>query len=366
MTRIGRLEEGFSELAVEAAVGALADVDPSSVGRVYLSSFAPSDLCGIDDVRGVVARALSERIPGFGARCEGPFKTGGEALYRCLSEWDSGSGDALVVGCEKMTHMGAGAASGILARRVNPHDRAYGATLPALGALVTRAYQRRYSIPQAAFDEVAVKNHRNGSLNPKAHFKRAVTREKVATSPIVADPLRRLHCAPVSDGAAAILLGEDSGGVVVSGWGRGLDAPILHQRMQLERFVATRHAWDRALAMSKLSRADIDVIEIHDAFSPFELINLEELGFYPHGRAWMALMEGELDIEGKVCVNPSGGLKARGHPIGVCGLSSVVEIYEQLTFQAGKRQHGKARAGVVQSAGGVSRSSYVFALERKG
>jgi acetyl-CoA C-acetyltransferase len=166
----------------------------------------------------------------------------------------------------------------------------------------------------------------------------------------------------MSDGAAACVLGSDGDGPAILGWGAGADTRLLHERADLGRFRAAAGAARDAFARAGISQRDVDVVEIHDAFSPFELINLEELGFYGLGSAWRALEAGELEVGAKVSVNPSGGMKARGHPIGVCGLSSVVELYDQLRGAAGARQHPGARLGVIQSAGGVSRYSYVFVL----
>jgi acetyl-CoA C-acetyltransferase len=262
-----------------------------------------------------------------------------------------------------MTHVDAGTAAGLLAPRVNPVEKLYGATLPALGALVTRAYMRSYDVPYRALHVVAVKNHRNAARNPNAHFRREIDVSEAAGSPLVADPLRRHHCAPMSDGAAACLIGPTGEGPSLRAWGAGVDARLLHERADLGRLQAASVAATRAFTRAGIVPDDIDVVEIHDAFSPFELINLEELGFFPLGEAWRALEAGELEVGARIAVNPSGGMKARGHPIGVCGLSSVVELYDQLTGTAGRRQHPGARVGAIQSAGGVSRHCWVFVLE---
>jgi acetyl-CoA C-acetyltransferase len=302
---------------------------------------------------------------------DGLFKTGADALYEALvamrgrssNAGSEADGDVLVAGAEKMTHLEPAVAAGLLSARENPHDRAYGATLPALGALVTRAYMRELDVPETALHQVAVKNHRNGAMNPNAQFRRAVTLEEVAESPLVADPLRRLHCAPISDGAAALLLTHRDGGVGVIGWGKGEDTRLFQDRTDISRFTATARASRAALEHAGVTNEDIDVVEIHDAFSTFELINLEEMGFYPRGTSWRALEGGDLDVGGKLAVNPSGGMKAKGHPIGACGISSCVEVYEQLTGSAGERQHAGSRLGMVQSVGGVSNESYVFIME---
>jgi acetyl-CoA acetyltransferase len=273
-------------------------------------------------------------------------------------------GDVLIVGCEKMTHLDAGTAAGLLAPRVSdPVEERHGATLPALAALATLAYARAHRVPTQAFDDVAVKNHAHAVHNPLAHFQRAVTREDVHASPLVADPLRRHHCAPMSDGAAACVLSRDGGSVRISGWGSGLDAPRFSDRVRPDTFVAATAASRAAFAMSGRRARDVHVVEIHDAFSPFELMNLEAMGFFAAGDAWRALARGELGVGGRLAVNPSGGMKARGHPIGVCGLTSTFEIVAQLTGAAGARQQPGARVAVIQSAGGVAPDCYAFVME---
>jgi acetyl-CoA C-acetyltransferase len=181
----------------------------------------------------------------------------------------------------------------------------------------------------------------------------------------VADPLRRHHCAPMSDGAAAcVLSGEAPAGAVrLRGWGCGIDAPRFHERVHPGRFHAARAASRAAFARWGRATADVDVVEIHDAFTPFELMNLESMGFFPFGEGWRALARGELAVGGSLAVNPSGGMKARGHPIGVCGLTSMAEACLQLTGRAADRQQPNARAALIQSAGGVARDAYVFILE---
>jgi acetyl-CoA C-acetyltransferase len=294
----------------------------------------------------------------------GPFKTGGEALFAALADGVSAGREVLLVGCEKMTHVPAGRAAGLLSPRVSTDvEQRHGATLPALGALVTQSYMTGWRVPYHAFHHVARKNHLHASLNPDAHFRTPVTIDEVAASPLVADPLRRHHCAPMSDGAAAVLLSRDGGDVSVRGFARGLDAPLFHERHHPGRFPAAARAAGEALAMARRSCRDVQVVEIHDAFSPFELINLEEMGFFAMGEAWRALERGDLQVGGRLAVNPSGGMKARGHPIGVCGLTSVVEMHRQLTGAAAGRQQAGARCGIVQSAGGVARDTYAFVME---
>ena len=367
MTSFGRLGRDIASIALEAVRGALRNADLQRVRHVYVASYAPTELCRISTPLDWIKNKIRREVPDIHAGYHGVFKTGGEALFAALEDMSTGpeapAGSVLVLGFENMTHRTPAETAGILSERENPHDRSYGATLPALGALVTRAYTKSYGVPESAWHQIAVKNHRHGSWNPRAQFQRPVTMNDVASSPLVADPLRRLHCAPTTDGATEILLDTNAGDVWYRGWGRGTDLRLFQDRPNIGRFVATAEAGLAARRLAGLEPSDIDIVEIHDAFAPFELINLEEMGFFPLGSAWRALDAGELTINSKLAVNPSGGMKARGHPIGCTGIASSVEVDEQLTGRAGQRQHRGASVGMIQSVGGVSDESFVFIVD---
>ncbi len=364
MTRIGRHDADYATLAADAVERALSQVDTGDLRAVFVSSFAPKELCGLSNPGRDIVHAVGTRRPLPAVPVRGPYKTGGEALFHALEWMQRNDGDVLLIGCEKMTHLDAGTAAGLLAPRVSdPVEERHGATLPALAALASIAYSRANRVPSRAFDEVAVKNHAHAANNPLAHFQRPVTVDEVRTSPLIADPLRRHHCAPMSDGAAACVLSRTGGVVRIAGWGSGLDAPRFAERSHPHTFRAASMAAAGAFDMAQRAPRDVDVVEIHDAFSPFELMNLESLGFFAAGAAWRALAKGDLAIGGRMAVNPSGGMKARGHPIGVCGLTSVHEVVTQLTGAAGRRQHPNARIAMIQSAGGVAPDCYAFVLE---
>lgn len=362
MTPIGRHDADFPTLVAEAVRAALSG--DSRPRTAFVASFAPRELCGIGDVvataRDVIHSVSGEPAPS----CVGPFRTGGEALFRALEHMKHADEEVLVVGCEKMTHLDSVRAAGLLAGRVSDVvEQQHRATLPALAALATSVYAGAARVPLRAFDDVAVKNHEHACLNPLAHFRSHITADEVRRSPLVADPLRRYHCAPMSDGAAACILSHREGAVRVSGWGRGVDVSRFHERTHLGAFRAAALAASEAFSMSGRSPSDVHVVEIHDAFSPFELMNLEAMGFFAPGEAWRALARGHLTVGGPVAVNPSGGMKARGHPIGACGLTSLVEVDAQLRARAGARQQPGAAVAAIQSAGGVSPETWVFVLE---
>ncbi|MGH7275753.1 MAG: thiolase C-terminal domain-containing protein, partial [Candidatus Rokuibacteriota bacterium] len=268
----------------------------------------------------------------------------------------------LVVGGEKMTHLDTPRVSELIGRSIDPYERSYGATMPALAGLVTRALMARRGVGEREIAQVAVKNHANAVDNPYAHFQHAVTVEEVLESRMVADPLRLLHCCPISDGAAAIVLTAERAAVRVAGIGQGGDTLALRHRAELTSFRATQAAAREAFTMAGFGPERVDVAELHDAFAPFELISLEDTGLVPPGKAGRATLDGETALDGRLPVNPSGGLKARGHPLAATGIAQLVECAWQLTGRAEGRQVD-ARVALAQSIGGLATNNWVTLLQ---
>jgi acetyl-CoA acetyltransferase len=182
---------------------------------------------------------------------------------------------------------------------------------------------------------------------------------------MVAEPLRLLHCCPISDGAAAMVLTADRGQVRVAGVGHGTDTLALRHRRELTSFAATRAAAREAYAMAGFGPERVDVAEVHDAFAPFELISLEDLGLLPSGKAGRATLDGDTALEGRLPVNASGGLKARGHPLAATGIAQLVECVWQLTGRAAGRQVKDARRALAHSIGGLATNNWVTLLEAR-
>lgn len=271
--------------------------------------------------------------------------------------------NVLVIGGEKMTHVPSVEATGILAEVLDPYERSCGCTMTALAAMITRGYMQEYGMTGDELALVAVKNHHNGSLNPYAHFRKPVSLEQVVTSRIIASPLRLFDCSPISDGAASMILTSKASSVRVTGVGHGTDHVAIQHRDSLTSFKATRLAAERAYRMAGKKPEDIDVAEVHDAFTSFEIIDTEDLGFFDPGKGLEALRDGVTKLDGELPINPSGGLKARGHPIGASGLAQVVEIVWQLRGEAGRRQVNGANIGLTQSIGGLASNNLVNILE---
>src|SRR5438132_12619647 len=234
--------------------------------------------------------------------------------------------------------------------------------LPALAVLITLALSA-HGVGLREFSEVAVKNHANAARNPYAHYPQPVTLAEVMESRMVADPLRLLHCCPISDGAAAVVLTAERSAVRVAGIGQGADALAVRHRADVTHFKATRDAARAAFAMAGFGPARVDFAELHDAFAPFELISLEDLGLVPPGKAGRVTLDGETALDGRLPINPSGGLKARGHPLAATGLAQVVECVWQLTGRAGERQVS-GRVGLAHSIGGLATNNWVTLVEK--
>jgi acetyl-CoA acetyltransferase len=260
-----------------------------------------------------------------------------------------------------MTHLATPRVSELIGRSIDPYERSYGATMPALAGLITRALVAQ-GVGLREMSQVAVKNHANATRNPYAHFPQAVTLAEVMESRIVADPLRLLHCCPISDGAAAVVLTAEATPVRVAGIGQGMDTMAVRYRPDLTTFRATQAAAQAAYRMAGFGPERVEVAEIHDAFSPFEIVSLEDTGLMPAGKAGRATLDGETTLDGRLPVNPSGGLKARGHPLAATGIAQIVECVWQLTGGAEGRQLG-GHVAMAHSIGGLATNNWITIFE---
>jgi acetyl-CoA acetyltransferase len=226
-----------------------------------------------------------------------------------------------------------------------------------LYAAGARAHMTKYGTTKEQFGRVAVKAHNNGSLNPHAQYRERYSLEEILASPPVAEPLTRLMCAPIGDGAAAaILVAEEKAQQYTTKpvWVRGSALVTGSDSPSTDGGTAARAA-ERALKMAGMTTQDINVLEVHDASSPAELMLYEELGLCPEGEGGRLIDEGVTEITGRLPVNTSGGLVTKGHPVGATGVSQVYEIWLQLRGEAGDRQVQGAKAGMMHNGGGMIR-----------
>jgi acetyl-CoA C-acetyltransferase len=242
----------------------------------------------------------------------------------------------------------------------------HGITFPGLYAMIARAHMEAHGTTEEDLSWVSVKNHRHGAMNEKAQFRREVTLDEVMKSSMVASPLRLLHCSPVSDGAAAVLLCPldqakkyTDRPVKIIGSGMATAPMALADRKDLSFLDSVKLSAERAYKMAGIGPADVQVAEVHDCFAIAEICCIEALGIVDRGSGAKAAKSGFTALGGRVPVNTSGGLKSKGHPVGATGIAQAIEIFEQLRGEAGGRQVKGARVGLAQNMGGSGASSVV-------
>jgi len=237
--------------------------------------------------------------------------------------------------------------------------------------LLMRIYMQRYGVTERHIAMVAVKNHKNGMKNPYAHIHREITVEGVMPSVMISDPLRLYYPCPISDGAAAVILcpadkAEEyrDKSVKIIGVGQATDVQCVHEREDPAVLKSCRIAAEKAYKMAGITPKDIDVAEVHDAFEILELVESEDVGLFEKGTAHLAVEKGVTEIDGDLPINPSGGLKARGHPVGATGVAQIVELVWQLRGEAGERQIKKdAKRALACNFGGFGNNTVVHILE---
>ncbi|WP_285247282.1 acetyl-CoA acetyltransferase [Pseudarthrobacter sp. efr-133-R2A-89] len=377
-SRFGKLvDETLESLIVQVATNALstAGVEPSQIDEVYVGQFNagmmplafPSSLAL--QVSPDLANVPATRVENACASGSAAFQQGTKSLLAGTAK------TVLVIGAEKMTHAGAdvvGAA--LLGADYDMAGKQSTTGFTGLFAEVAKHYAKRYDAAGNLGDvlgSIAAKNHRNGVDNPYAQLRKDLGEEFCRTvsdkNPMVADPLRRTDCSPVSDGAAAVVLSvSPTGGatapVRLAGFGQANDF-FPTDRRDPTAFEATRASWHRALAMAGVGLEDLDLAEVHDCFTIAELLMYEAMGLTAPGEGARAIEEGWVYKDGKLPVNVSGGLKAKGHPVGATGVSQHVLAAMQLTGTAGDMQLAAPRRAAVQNMGGVGIANYVSILE---
>ncbi|MEK0157486.1 acetyl-CoA acetyltransferase [Arthrobacter oryzae] len=374
-SRFGKLtDETLESLIVQVATEAIgnAGIEPGQIDEIYLGQFNsgmmplafPSSLAL--QVSEQLANVPSTRVENACASGSAAFQQGTKSLLAGTAK------TVLVIGAEKMTHAGAdvvGAA--LLGADYDMAGKASSTGFTGLFAEVAKHYEKRYGPVSDVLGTIAAKNHRNGVDNPYAQLRKDLGEEFCRTvsdkNPMVADPLRRTDCSPVSDGAAAVVLSvSPTGGatapVRLAGFGHANDF-FPTERRDPTAFNATRASWQRALGMAGVGLEDLDFAEVHDCFTIAELLMYEAMGLTEPGQGTRAVQEGWVFKDGRLPINVSGGLKAKGHPVGATGVSQHVIAAMQLTGTAGGMQLANPRRAAVQNMGGVGIANYVSVLE---
>jgi acetyl-CoA C-acetyltransferase len=376
-TKFGELwDRSFREIGIEAGLQALVDAKLSSqdLDGLFLGNMASGALIDQEQIAPLIldTAGLGHRhLPAV--RVEGGGASGALALHAGYLAVASGLYDYVVVGgAEKLTDVPDATAAEITSSAADQEwEVVFGATLPALWALIARRHMHDFGTTREELARVAVQAHEMGSKNPLAHYRNKLTLAQVMEAGPVAEPLGVLDCAPLSDGAAAVVLGpmelarkHTDTPVRVAASQIACDSMAVQHRQEITRLESTTFAARRAFDQARRAPADVQVAEIHDAYTISALVSLEDLGFVEKGRAGPEFASGRFGPGGKTVVNTSGGLKAQGRPFGAVGVAQVVEIVRQLRGEAKERQVSGANLGLAQDVGGTGATCVVHLLER--
>jgi len=374
MTKWGELwDKSLRTIFVETALLALDDSGIDKIDSMYIGAMSSGVFVGQEHLASLLADYLGQ-TPLPATRVESACASGGLALRMGFIEVASGMSDVVLVGgVEKMTDLNGHEATYALGTAADQEYEGYhGITFPGLYALIARAHMEKYGTTREQLAMVAVKNHFNGSKNPLAQFPYEITVDSVLNSVMIADPLRILDCSPITDGAAAAILCPVEMAkkmkkpvVKIIGSGHATDTIALSSRKDVTWLEATYQAAKKAYSMANKEPKDINLMEVHDCFTIAEICVTEALGVVEKGKGGEAVELGKTSLEGKIPVNTSGGLKAKGHPVGATGVAQVVEIVKQLRGEAGARQVKGARIGLTQNMGGSGGSTLVHIFERE-
>jgi acetyl-CoA C-acetyltransferase len=349
LIKFGELfEQSYEQMASGAFDAAVSSVDKGFDPRQVEAAFVATQRGTLWGQEGIGGNTVPTAIGLAGIPCtriENACPSGSDAFRVGAMAVASGVHDVvLVIGVEKMRDKSGD--EGLLARAAAGHPvYTRGETAPVLFAPFATRHMHEYGTTREMLASVAVKNHHNGARNPNAHFKNEITIDDALKSVPVCHPLHLLDCCPQTDGAAAVLLVSAERAeeftddpVFVAGFGVATDHPYLHEKTTFTGLRATTMAAERAYAMAGIEPSQVDCAEVHDCFTITEILDIEDLGFFEKGKGGVASLEGETAITGRIPVNTSGGLLAKGHPIGATGVAQIVECWSQLRGQADERQ----------------------------
>jgi acetyl-CoA C-acetyltransferase len=377
ITKFGELwDRSFREIGIEAGLHALIDAKLSSadLGALYLGNMASGSLIDQEHIAPLIldyAGLGGRHLPSV--RVEGGGASGSLALHQGYLAVASGLYDFVVVGgAEKLTDVPDATGSQITSSTADHEwEVVFGATLPALWALIARRHMHQYGTTREQLARVAVHAHEMGSKNPNAHYRNKISLAQVLGAGPVAEPLGVFDCAPLSDGAAAVVLGpletareHTDQPVRIAASQVACDTMAVQHRRDVTTLDSTVIAARRAFEQARRAPADVDVAEINDAYTISALLALEDLGFSEKGRAGPDFESGKFGPGGTTPVNMSGGLKAQGRPFGAVGVAQVVELVRQLRGQSKDRQVADAEFALAHDVGGTGATSVVTLLER--
>ncbi|OYT26905.1 MAG: acetyl-CoA acetyltransferase [Candidatus Altiarchaeales archaeon ex4484_96] len=376
ITDFGELwDESFRSLITKAGTEAINDsgLEGEMIDAMYIGSMSPGLFSSQEHVSSLVAdHAGLKGIPA--TRVEAACSSGALALRESYLSIKSGEMDYVVAGgVEKMTDIPSNSAAVTLMGAGDQEWEAFkGATFPGLYALMAQRHMYKYGTTLKQISQVSVKSHDNAALNPKAQFRFRVSLEQVMNSTPIAEPLRLLHCSPITDGAAAVVLASEEKAreltdnpVWISASSCSTDTIALHDRDSISQMDAAVRAGNEAYRKAGVKPSDIDFAEVHDCFAIAEIMAIEALGFCKLGGGGRLTEDDETSLSGRIPINTSGGLKGKGHPVGATGIAQVVEAVSQLRGEAGKRQVDDARLGLTHNVGGSGGTCVVHILSNE-
>jgi acetyl-CoA C-acetyltransferase len=360
-TKFGKHDRTSAELFAQAAADALVDADLPA-GRIQALYYG--NVVGGETEKQLHTSPQAASVLGLPAipttRFETACASSHAAFRHAVMEVASGASDVVMVGgAERVLNVPTADSTEYFAYASDAAwEQTVGLTFPGVFALVARAHMHKHGTTEAQMAAVAVKNHKHGALNPKAQFQKEITLETVLNSARVADPLKLYDCCPFTDGGAALVLASEEVArrsrrpIWVLASAAASDWMLLGDKRDLSRVPATERAAAAAYRQAGKRPEDVDVVELHDCFTIAEIVATEGLGLFEPGTGGLAAEKGWTSLGGKVPVNPSGGLKAKGHPIGATGAAQICEIVTQLRAEAGPRQVEGARTGLTHTLGG--------------
>ncbi len=371
-TKFGVLEQDTPDLIKEAMDGCLKNVEngisPKEIDCVIVSCV--DNAFSEQHQTGTLAWEYLGNPDAYGFKVESACVSGSMAIYRAKNMIERGEAkNVLVVGFEKMNKFGIDRITEFLTHGSSPEERKYGITQPGAYALLIRLYANKYDVTEDDWADISVKNHKNAFRNPWAHFHKDITKEGVMNSRMIADPIRLFHCSTISDGAASVLLSADpkkytDTPVFIKGMGVAHDYLLAIEREDPTFLLCSKRAADQAYKEAGKSPKDVDIVEVHDAFTPVEPMCYEALGLAKKGEGAKLVREGVVMFDGSLPVNVSGGLKAKGHPVGATHVGTMVEMFLQLRGEAGERQVPDRKTAIIEGHGGTGSVAIVSILER--
>lgn len=365
-------DRDLRSLAVEAGQKSLADAhtQPSQIEAFYLGNFAGPSFVGQSHLGPYLSTALGMKgIPA--TRFEAACASSGSAFFHAVSAVSAGLYDTvMVLGVEKMTSQPTARVTEILAAAGDcSGEIAAGSTFPSLFAMIARRHMYEFGTAREHLAAVAVKNHKNGALNPDAHMRKVITIEQALNARPIAEPLGLYDCSLISDGAAAVIVTAidrasefTAKPAAVLGIAQASDYVALDQKDDITTFPAVHAASRKAYTMAGLGRDQIEFAEVHDCFTIAEIVATEDLGFCEKGKGGFYAAEGCTGRNGPRPVNASGGLKSKGHPVGATGVAQICDILQQIRGDAGERQLRRHSIGLAQNLGGSGATCVVTIL----